>query len=221
MSLQEDGLRRRQHPHERLDRAGPRKASLSAGTKVTVIGTVSGGSWSATCAGDGVSGSSWYKINQVNGKSTVVALRRLRGLRRQGPVHEHQLGHARLEPHPHAEPRPQPKPPGQPDARPRRRTCAPIIEGIDVSHWQGTIDWAKVTAAGKRFAYIKATESTDFIDNMYATNRAQAKANGIKVGAYHFARPETNSGDAVNEANWFIKNAAPCPASCSRSSTSR
>ena len=50
---------------------GTKKASLSAGTKVTVIGTVSGGSWSATCAGDNVSGSSWYKINQVNGKSTA------------------------------------------------------------------------------------------------------------------------------------------------------
>ena len=49
---------------------GTKKATLSAGTKVTVIGTVSGGSWSTTCSGNGVSGSSWYKINQVNGKST-------------------------------------------------------------------------------------------------------------------------------------------------------
>jgi hypothetical protein len=47
-----------------------RKATLSAGTKVTVIGTVSGGSWRASCAGNAVSGSSWYKINQINGKST-------------------------------------------------------------------------------------------------------------------------------------------------------
>ena len=49
---------------------GTKKATLSSGTKVTVIGTVSGGSWSTTCSGIGVSGSSWYKINQVNGKST-------------------------------------------------------------------------------------------------------------------------------------------------------
>jgi len=49
---------------------GTTKATLPAGTKVTVIGTVSGGSWSANCGGTGVSGSSWYKINQVNGKST-------------------------------------------------------------------------------------------------------------------------------------------------------
>jgi len=83
------------------------------------------------------------------------------------------------------------------------------MEGIDVSHWQETIDWVKVAAAGKKFAFIKATESTDFLDNLYATNRSKAKANGIKVGAYHFARPGTNSNDAVNEANWFIKNAGP------------
>ena len=83
------------------------------------------------------------------------------------------------------------------------------MEGIDVSHWQETIDWAKVAGAGKKFAYLKATESTDFLDNKYATNRSKAKANGIKVGAYHFARPGTNTDDAVNEATWFIKNAAP------------
>ena len=47
-----------------------KKATLPAGTKVTVIGTVSGGSWGATCSGNDVSGSTWYKIDQVNGKST-------------------------------------------------------------------------------------------------------------------------------------------------------
>jgi hypothetical protein len=64
---------------------GTKKATLPAGTKVTVIGTVSGGSWSATCSGNGVSGSSWYKINQVNGRSTsslygVAAVYAARGL---------------------------------------------------------------------------------------------------------------------------------------------
>ncbi|HET7828346.1 MAG TPA: SH3 domain-containing protein [Candidatus Limnocylindrales bacterium] len=46
------------------------KATLVTGTKVTVVGTVSGGKWSVTCGGSGVSGTSWYKINQVNGTST-------------------------------------------------------------------------------------------------------------------------------------------------------
>ena len=35
-------------------------------------------------------------------------------------------------------------------------------EGIDVSHWQGAIDWAKVKAAGKTFVFAKATEGNGF-----------------------------------------------------------
>jgi GH25 family lysozyme M1 (1,4-beta-N-acetylmuramidase) len=81
------------------------------------------------------------------------------------------------------------------------------VEGIDVSHWQGTIDWAKVAGAGKRFAIIKATDSTDYVDPMYATNHAQAKANGIWTGAYHFARPDATANDAAIEAAWFVAHA--------------
>jgi GH25 family lysozyme M1 (1,4-beta-N-acetylmuramidase) len=77
------------------------------------------------------------------------------------------------------------------------------LEGIDVSHWQGTIDWTKVANAGKKFAIIKATESTDFIDDHYATNHTTAKSKGIWTGAYHFARPDSAAGDAVKEADWF------------------
>ena len=46
-------------------------------------------------------------------------------------------------------------------------------------------------------------------DSRYATNRAQATANGLKVGAYHFARPESATGDAVAEADHFIDTAQP------------
>jgi GH25 family lysozyme M1 (1,4-beta-N-acetylmuramidase) len=77
------------------------------------------------------------------------------------------------------------------------------LEGIDVSHWQGTIDWTKVAAAGKKFAIIKATESTNYIDPMYATNHAGAKSAGLWTGAYHFAQPSTNTNDAVLEADYF------------------
>jgi GH25 family lysozyme M1 (1,4-beta-N-acetylmuramidase) len=80
---------------------------------------------------------------------------------------------------------------------------ASTLEGIDVSHWQGTIDWTKVAAAGKKFAIIKATESTNYIDPMYATNHAGAKAAGMWTGAYHFAQPSTNANDAVLEADYF------------------
>jgi len=81
---------------------------------------------------------------------------------------------------------------------------AGITEGIDVSHWQGTIDWAMVRAAGKRFAFIKATQHTTFVDSMYGTNRSQAKAAGLLVGAYHFADPDLTPGDAAAEADHFV-----------------
>jgi GH25 family lysozyme M1 (1,4-beta-N-acetylmuramidase) len=80
------------------------------------------------------------------------------------------------------------------------------LEGIDVSHWQGTIDWAKVASAGKKFAILKATESTNFIDDHYASFHAAAKANGIWTGAYHFARPDATAGDAAKEAAWFASH---------------
>ena len=54
--------------------------------------------------------------------------------------------------------------------------------------------------AGKRFAFIKATHGHDFVDPMFLTNRAGAHANGLLVGAYHFARPDPSKGDAVEEA---------------------
>jgi GH25 family lysozyme M1 (1,4-beta-N-acetylmuramidase) len=81
--------------------------------------------------------------------------------------------------------------------------AATTLEGIDVSHWQGTINWVSVAGAGKKFAIIKATESTTIVDSMYATNHAAAKAAGLWTGAYHFARPSSTANDAVLEADHF------------------
>ena len=89
--------------------------------------------------------------------------------------------------------------PGSPPA-----AVSATLEGIDVSHWQGTIDWTAVSAAGKRFAVIKATEATTFVDPQYVTNRAGAKAAGLRTTGYHFARPDTAAGDAVAEADHFV-----------------
>jgi GH25 family lysozyme M1 (1,4-beta-N-acetylmuramidase) len=195
--------------------SGTKKASLPAGTKVTVIGKVTGSSWSATCGGKAVSGSTWYKISEINGRSTsslygASAVYGATGLF-VSLAAELPASKPTPTPTPKPTPTPTPKPTPAPSTNPSPTPppTSDYIEGIDVSHWQNTIDWVKVAGAGKKFAFIKATESTDFLDNMYATNRAQAKANGIRVGAYHFARPGTNANDAVNEANWFIKNAGP------------
>ena len=93
-----------------------------------------------------------------------------------------------------------------------RFAAAPdVLEGIDVSHWQGTIDWPQVAAAGKSFAILKATDGKPAtsgtgldIDPTYASNHAAAKANGLWTGAYHFARPDATPGDAILEADHFV-----------------
>lgn len=86
-------------------------------------------------------------------------------------------------------------------AYPPRRT----LDGVDISHHQsGRIDLTRAKAAGVRWWYLKATEGTSFRDKTYRGRVRQARAAGLPVGAYHFARPE--NGDAVAEARFFLKN---------------
>ncbi len=89
-------------------------------------------------------------------------------------------------------------------------------KGIDVSNWNGTINWTKVAHAGFRFAIAKATESTNFVDPTYATNRSKSEAAGLAFGAYHFARPAGSglagvTASAVAQADYFLTAAAPQP----------
>lgn len=67
-------------------------------------------------------------------------------------------------------------------------------QGIDVSKFQGVIDWRKVKASGKvKFAYIKATEGTSIQDPMYKRNIDSARAAGILVGSYHLYSKKTTA----------------------------
>ncbi|GGH83788.1 lysozyme [Pullulanibacillus pueri] len=79
-----------------------------------------------------------------------------------------------------------------------------MAQGIDVSHWQGTIDWNKVKKAGKSFVFIKASEGTTFKDPMVEKNYQGASEAGLSVGFYHFARFK-NSDEAQAEAQHFLK----------------
>lgn len=74
-------------------------------------------------------------------------------------------------------------------------------QGLDVSHFQGSVDWPEVLATGYRFAFAKATEGTDYVDPMFATNWQGMKAAGVVRGAYHFFRAED---DAAAQAELFI-----------------
>ncbi|MFF1926240.1 GH25 family lysozyme [Streptomyces sp. NPDC058221] len=73
--------------------------------------------------------------------------------------------------------------------------------GIDVSHYQGSINWSSVKSAGIKFAYIKATESTTYKDPNFNTNYVNAYNAKVIRGAYHFARPNLSSGAA--QATYF------------------
>jgi GH25 family lysozyme M1 (1,4-beta-N-acetylmuramidase) len=80
-----------------------------------------------------------------------------------------------------------------------------VLPGIDVSHWQGTIDWAAVAGTGQRFVFAKATEGQTFGDPMYLAYKQGASAAGLAFAAYHFARPDASANDAVLEADHFVQ----------------
>jgi lysozyme len=60
------------------------------------------------------------------------------------------------------------------------------VRGIDVSHHQASVNWKRVAGDGIAFAYLKASEGRDHVDDAFAGNWAAARAAGLKVGAYHF-----------------------------------
>lgn len=61
------------------------------------------------------------------------------------------------------------------------------IIGIDVSTWQGTIDWDKVKKAGIDFAIIRCGWGTTGVDNQFHRNMKEARRVGIKVGVYLYS----------------------------------
>lgn len=64
----------------------------------------------------------------------------------------------------------------------------PVVLGIDIASYQRDIDWARARAAGVRFAFIKATEGTDYVNPLFVEQRQGAHDHGIWVSPYHFAR---------------------------------
>lgn len=82
------------------------------------------------------------------------------------------------------------------------------IKGIDVSRWQGNIDWARVKSAGIGFAIIKAggSDAGFYTDSKWANNYAGAKAAGIPIGAYYFVGEDCiNAAAGKADAERFIK----------------
>ena len=77
------------------------------------------------------------------------------------------------------------------------------LKGIDVCGYQGNIDFKKVKASGVDFVIVKAGYSTSTVDT-WETNFANAKNNGLKVGAYWYSYA-TSVEQGIEEAKAFIK----------------
>lgn len=81
---------------------------------------------------------------------------------------------------------------------------AAATSGIDVSHYQGSINWKSVRSGGTRFAYIKATEGVSYTDSAFDRNYPAAYYAGVVRGAYHFALPNKSTGAA--QADFLYRN---------------
>src|SRR3954468_18448069 len=85
-------------------------------------------------------------------------------------------------------------------------TGAAVVEGVDVSDGQGTIDWKAAKGAGLGFAVIKATQGTYNTQKTFASNWSNAKAAGLVRAAYHFFDP---TQDGVAQAQHFLSVVGP------------
>lgn len=78
------------------------------------------------------------------------------------------------------------------------------LRGVDVSHYQGEIDWQQIREQGVDFAFIKATEGSSYVDERYEENRENAREAGLYIGAYHFFSFDS---PAASQAEHFIATA--------------
>lgn len=78
-----------------------------------------------------------------------------------------------------------------------------IYNGIDVSEWQGDIDFKKVKEAGIEIVYIRAGQGFSYKDAKFERNYEEAKRNGLKVGVYHYMTARSVE-DAKLQAKFFV-----------------
>jgi GH25 family lysozyme M1 (1,4-beta-N-acetylmuramidase) len=108
-------------------------------------------------------------------------------------------------------------------------SAADMIQGIDVYHGDGEVDWRTVKKNGFEFAFIKSTEGTNYVDKRFDENMKGATAAGVLIGPYHFCRIDNDKDgkkfeaydgspftagtdhydDAVAEAKAFLKVILP------------
>lgn len=80
------------------------------------------------------------------------------------------------------------------------------VKGVDISHYQGDIDWDKLSAEDISFVFIKATEGSSFVDKNFICNFESAQKTSLVVGAYHFFSYDS---DGETQAQNFINTVKP------------
>ena len=76
-----------------------------------------------------------------------------------------------------------------------------ILQGVDVSSYQGSINWSQAKGAGIDWGYAKATEGTGYQDPTFPGNWSGMKNAGVVRGAYHFFHPGLNG---TQQADYFL-----------------
>ncbi len=88
-----------------------------------------------------------------------------------------------------------------------------VYEGIDVSGWQGKIDFSQVKNSGIDFVYIKSSEGQNTVDSYFRRNYEEARSNGLNIGFYHYVRARTTE-EAILEAEHFANTIAGTVPTC-------
>jgi GH25 family lysozyme M1 (1,4-beta-N-acetylmuramidase) len=83
-------------------------------------------------------------------------------------------------------------------------SAAGVVYGMDVSGYQGNVNWSGAYANGARFAYVKATEGTGYTNPYFAQQYNGSYNVGMIRGAYHFARPNVSGG--ATQADYFVNH---------------
>lgn len=89
------------------------------------------------------------------------------------------------------------------DAKAMEPASDTIYRGIDVSEWQGSIDFRKVADSGIKVVYIRASLGSNYVDPQFEANYRKAKAAGLSVGFYHYVTARSRV-QAEYEANFFV-----------------
>ena len=93
-----------------------------------------------------------------------------------------------------------------PDSLEVKRLPRTDYDGIDVSKYQGNIDWEAIANNENiKFVYIKATEGATYTDPKFERNIAEARKHGVKVGCYHFLRSSSTIHDQFENIKQHIR----------------